>query len=385
MTPDHARRVEQVDPSATLAIKRKSDEVENDGHDVVDLSIGEPDFDTPQTIKAAGIEAIQRGDTGYTAPNGIAPLREAISTKLNDYGIPFYSPDDIIVTPGGKQGIFEVIHTLIDDGDEVVVFTPAWVSYEPMTKMAGGTVRNISTAEFDFELGPAIPELRQTVSEDTSLIVVNSPGNPHGAIYSEEALEAVATIANEHDVPVLSDEIYKEITYEGQEAPSMGAVTSIDPSNLITINGFSKAYAMTGWRLGYLAAPPRIVDDAGTIHTHSVTCAANFVQQAGIQALENGQDAVDEMVASFRNRRDTLIDLFADHGKTVPVPDGSFYMMLPVDADDVSWANRAIQQAHVATVPGSSFGTSGYVRLSYANSMDRLELAVERLASADLL
>jgi aspartate aminotransferase len=383
MTHDFAARVRRVEPSATLAISNQAAALEADGVDVVDLSVGEPDFDTPQNIKDAAAEAMAAGHTGYTPSNGIPELKDAIVEKFAADGIDC-GPDNVIVTPGGKQALYEVFHTVVDDGDEVVLLDPAWVSYEAMARLAGGTVRRVDTAAHDFQLEPALADLREAVTDDTALLVVNSPGNPHGAVYTDAALQGVADLANEHDVTVISDEIYKEITY-GVEANSLGGVTDIDSDNLVTLNGFSKAYAMTGWRLGYVAAPEPLVEQASKLHSHSVSCAVNFVQHAGVEALRNTDEAVAEMRAAFERRRDMLLETFADYGKSVPTPDGAFYMMLPVDDDDQAWCEQAIGDAHVATVPGSAFGTPGYARISYANSTERLREAVERLDDAGLL
>jgi aspartate aminotransferase len=379
-----ADRVERVSPSATLAISNKASSLEAEGVDVVDLSVGEPDFDTPQVIKDAGEEALEAGHTGYTPSNGIPELREAIADKLANDGLDYYDASNVIVTPGGKQALFEVFQTLIDDGEEVVLLDPAWVSYEAMTKLAGGTLTRIDTAVHDFALEPAISDLDDAVSDETELLVINSPGNPHGAVYSDSALEAVRDLAVEHDVTVISDEIYSEITYNGVTPTSIGTLSGME-DRTVTVNGFSKAYAMTGWRLGYFAAPEAVVDQAGKVHSHSVSCATNFVQHAGVTALEEVDDEIDEMVEAFSERREFLVSAFADRGIDIVEPDGAFYMMVPVDDDDQAWCDAAISDAHVATVPGSAFGTSGYARLSYANSKDRLAEAVERLDEHGLL
>jgi len=381
---DFAARVERIEPSATVAISNKASQLEADGVDVVDLSVGEPDFDTPENIKTAGKGAMDAGHTGYTPSNGIPALKEAIVDKLHGDGLDQYGTGNVVVTPGGKQGLYEVVQTLIDDGDEVALLDPAWVSYEAMVKVANGDLTRVDTAQYDFALEPALEDLAAAVSDDTELLVVNSPGNPHGAVYSDAALEGVRDLAVEHDIAVISDEIYKEITYDGVEMTSLGTLEGMR-DRTITLNGFSKAYSMTGWRLGYYAAPEELVEQAGKIHSHSVTCAVNFVQHAGVEALENTDEAVEEMRDAFEERRDMLVDLFADHGKEVVKPEGAFYMMLPVADDDTAWAEEAIGEAHVATVPGSAFGTSGYVRLSYASSKDRLREAVGRLADHDLL
>jgi aspartate aminotransferase len=382
-----AERVQRVEPSATIAISNAAGELEADGVDVFDLSVGEPDFPTPEPIVEAGKAALDAGHTTYTNSNGIAPLREAIVDDLAENGLD-YDPEEIVVTPGGKQALYEVVHALIDAGDEVVLLDPAWVSYEAMVKLAGGDLARVDTSAHDFALEPALDDLAATVSDDTELLVVNSPSNPTGAVYSREALEGVRDLAVEHDVTVISDEIYGEITYDAEHV-SLGSLEGMG-ERTITVNGFSKAYAMTGWRLGYFAADPDLVSQAGKLHSHSVTCAANFVQRAGVTALEEVDEEVREMRDAFRERRDLLVDLFADHGVDVPVPDGAFYLMLPVTDcagpdDDTEWCEAVIEDAHVATVPGSAFGTPGYARLSYAASEQRLREGVERLADAGYL
>jgi len=382
MSFDFAARVERVEPSATLAISNKASELEAQGVDVVDLSVGEPDFPTPENVVEAGQDAMDAGHTGYTSSNGIPALRDAIAEKLRGDGIDATS-DEVIVTPGGKQALYETFQTLIDDGDEVALLDPAWVSYEAMAKLSGGSLNRVDLAPYDFQLEPALDDLAAAVSDDTELLVVNSPSNPTGAVYSEAAFEGVRDLAVEHDITVISDEIYQQITY-GVDQPSLATFDGME-DRTVTINGFSKAYSMTGWRLGYLHAPESLISQAAKLHSHSVSCAVNFVQHAGVEAIENTDDAVTEMRDAFRERRDMLADLFAEHDVDVPVGDGAFYMMLPVDDDDQSWCSGAIEDAHVATVPGSAFGSPGYARISYAASEERLREAVDRLASEGYL
>jgi len=386
MTMDFASRVGRVEPSATLAISNKAAELEAEGKDVVDLSVGEPDFDTPENIKDAAKAALDAGHTGYTSSNGIPELKAAIAEKLHDDGLTQYDADNVIVTPGGKQALYEIFQTVIDDGDEVALLDPAWVSYEAMVKLAGGSLTRVDTAPHDFQLEGALDDLADAVSDDTELLVVNSPGNPHGAVYSEEALEGVRDLAVEHDITVISDEIYKEITYDGVEAISLGTLEGME-DRTVTLNGFSKAYSMTGWRLGYFAGPEELVSQAGKVHSHSVSCAVNFVQHAGVEAITNTDEAVEEMRQAFAERREFLMELFEDHGVHVPEPQGAFYMMPEIapDGDDTEWCDKAISEAQVATVPGTAFGTPGYARISYANSKERLQEAVDRLAEHDLI
>jgi len=374
---DFADRVERVEPSATLAISDLASQLEAEGADVVDLSVGEPDFPTPENIVEAAKDAMDAGHTGYAPSNGVPELKDAIAEKLHDDGLDQYGTENIIVTPGAKMALYETIQALIEDGQEVVLLDPAWVSYEAMVKMAGGSLNRVDTSKYDFDLEPALDELAEAVSDETELMVLNSPGNPTGAVYSDAALEGVRDLAVEHDFTVISDEIYKEITY-GVEQTSLGTLEGME-DRTVTINGFSKAYSMTGWRLGYVAAPQELIGQAGKLHSHSVSSAVNFVQHAGIEALENTDDAVAEMVEAFAERREFLVDLLAERDVDVAVPDGAFYMMVPVDEDDQAWCEGAIEDAHVATVPGSAFGTPGYARISYANSKERIEEAVERL------
>ena len=374
---DFADRVERVEPSATLAISDLASQLEAEGADVVDLSVGEPDFPTPENIVQAAKDAMDAGHTGYAPSNGVPELKDAIVDKLHDDGLDQYGTENIIVTPGAKMALYETVQALIEDGEEVVLLDPAWVSYEAMVKMAGGSLNRVDTAAYDFALEPALEDLAAAVSDETELMVLNSPGNPTGAVYSDAALEGVRDLAVEHDFTVISDEIYKEITY-GVDQTSLGTLDGME-DRTVTINGFSKAYSMTGWRLGYVAAPEELIGQAGKLHSHSVSSAVNFVQHAGIEALENTDDAVEEMVEAFADRREFLVDLLAERDVDVAEPDGAFYMMVPVDDDDQAWCEGAIEDAHVATVPGSAFGTPGYARISYANSKGRIEEAVERL------
>jgi aspartate aminotransferase len=382
MNTQVAARVDRVDPSATFAISNAANALRADGVDVVDLSVGEPDFPTPQPIVDAAKAALDAGHTGYTTSAGIMPLREAIVQKLAADGIDA-TPGEIIVTPGGKQALYEIFQAYIDDGDEVVLLDPAWVSYEAMAKLAGADLTRVDTAPYDFQLGPALDDLAAAVSDTTKLLVVNSPSNPTGAVYSPAALAGLRDLAVEHDFVVLSDEIYDRITY-GAEVTSVGALPEM-ADRTITLNGFSKAYAMTGWRLGYVHAPTAIVDAAKKVHSHSVSCAVNFVQHAGVTALTETDAEVEQMRASFEHRRDLLAGWFEELDVEVPIGDGAFYMMVPVAADDTAWCTTAIEEAHVAMVPGSAFGAPGYARLSYAASAERLREGLDRLVDAGLL
>ena len=375
-------RTERVEPSATLAISNRAAELEAQGVDVADLSVGEPDFPTPDHIVQAGKEALDAGHTTYTSSNGVPALKQAIATELRTRGIDA-AGEEVIVTPGGKQALYEAVVSLIDPGDEVVLLDPAWVSYEPMVKLADGETTHVPLDPPTFELASGLDRLESAVTDETALLVVNTPNNPTGAVYDEDALAAVRDLAVTHDVACIADEIYDQVTY-GVEQTSLASLDGMG-ERTVTINGFSKAYAMTGWRLGYLHAKPDLIAAAGKVQSHTVSCATNFVQRAGIEALQGPSEPIEEMVAAFHDRRDMLIDLFGDHGLDVAAPDGAFYMMLPVADDDTAWCEQAINDAHVAAVPGSAFGADGYARISYAASADRLREAVDRLTDAGLL
>lgn len=379
---NYSQRARDIEPSATVAVGNLAAELREDGVDIADLSVGEPDMGTPDHIVEAGRQALADGHTGYTASNGIPSLREAIAETLGDRGISS-DADDVIVTPGAKQAIFEAVQALVDPGDEVVLIDPAWVSYEPIVSLAGGSVTRVDTTPHEFQLEPALDELGDAIDDSTELVVVNSPSNPTGAVYSETALRGLCDLAVDHDVTVISDEIYGELTYEGGYT-SCAALDGMT-ERTVTIDGFSKAYAMTGWRLGYMAAPAGLVEQAGKIHSHSVTCASNFAQHAAVEALENGDAAVREMVEEFHERRDFLVERLEAEGVSVSPPDGAFYMMIPVDEDDQQWCENALSDAHVATVPGSAFGASGYARFAYTCGTERLDEAVTRLSDSGYL
>ncbi len=379
---NYSQRVQRIEPSATVAVGNLAAELNAEGVDIVDLSVGEPDMGTPDYIVEAGREALADGHTRYTDSNGILKLRKAIIRTLNKRGLS-HDAEDIIITPGAKHAIFETVQAIVDPGDEVVLIDPAWVSYEPIVSLAGGSVTRINTSPHDFQLEPALDELSEVFTDSTQLVIVNSPSNPTGAVYSNTALKGVRDLAVDYGVTVISDEIYGKITYnEGYTSP--GSLDGMD-ERTVTINGFSKAYAMTGWRLGYLAAPSNLVDQAGKIQTHSVTCASNFAQHAALEALKKGDHIVDEMVDTFHERRDFLIEKLSEKGVSVNPPDGAFYLMVPVGDEDQQWCEDALETAHVATVPGSAFGAPGYARFAYTCSPERLEEAVDRLSEHGFL
>jgi aspartate aminotransferase len=379
---NYADRVTRVEPSATLAVSSLASDLDAEGADVIDFSVGEPDFDTPEFIKAAGQDAIARGETHYAPSPGVPELREAIAADLQAQGLP-YGSENVMVTPGAKQALFEIVHSLVGEGDEVALLDPSWVSYAAMVEIAGADLNRVPLAEPGFELEPALADLEASLSPETDLLIVNSPNNPTGAVYSRAAMAAVRDLAVEYDLTVVADEIYRDVRYEGEHVGLAGLEGMADRT--ITVNGFSKAFAMTGWRLGYFAAPEGLIDQAGKLQSHSVSSAATFVQHAGLAALEGPDEPTERMVAAFESRRDALLETLEEYGIDVPRPAGAFYLMLPVAEDDEEWCTSALEETHVATVPGSAFGASGYARLSYAVDADRLREGVERLGDAGFL
>jgi aspartate aminotransferase len=372
-----SERLASIPESTTMKISAMAKKLNAAGLDVIDLGVGEPDFDTPTNICDAAINSLQRGDTHYIPTSGIPELRAAIAEKLyNDNGIEV-SPDLISVVPGAKMAIFAAIQALLDEGDECVLIGPSWVSYEPSVNFAGGRVR---WAEVDEEFKPR--DLVESITSKTKMILVNSPSNPTGAVFGREILEEIRDIALDHDLMVLSDEIYEKIVY-GQDHLSIGSFPEM-AERTVTVNGFSKCYAMTGWRLGYLAGPQEIMKWVNRILSHSVSHATTFVQWAGIEALKGPQDSIKAMVAEFRERRDLLVSGLAEIGIDCPLPGGAFYVFPDVSdfGGGDGFAERMLSEAMVAATPGSAFGPGGVgnVRISYAASKERLQEALGRIA-----
>ena len=385
---EFADRVHAVEPAAPFVISNLVSELEEEEDaDIVDLSVGEPDVETPEHVIEATKDALDAGHTTYTPSNGLLELRRSIAGYLQDRFDLDYDPENIIATPGGKHALYETLQAIVNPGDEVIVIDPVWSSYEPMVKLAGGEAVHVDTAPYDFQLEPALGDLEDAVSEDTALIMLNSPTNPSGMVFSEGAFEGIRDIAVEYDLPVLSDEIYAELTYGDNDQRSLATYDGM-MERTITINGFSKTFSMTGYRLGFMAAPTDHTTQAGKVHSHSVSCASNFVQRAGIEALENTDiDAFTaDMMETFEARRDLLVDLLEERGIDVPVPEGAFYVMFPVDAeDDMEWCKDAVKEAGVGLVPGQAFGTPGYVRASLVESEERIREGIDRLEDAGFL
>lgn len=376
-----ANRLQNITESATLRISNLANELKSQGKDIISFSLGEPDFNTPSHIIDAAKASLDRGETHYTPSAGIPELRKAIAEKLKKENKIDAKPGNIIATPGAKQAIFEVILSVLREGDEALLCDPAWVSYDPCIKLAGAkTVWAPTSRDNGF-----IPvDIGEHITRKTKLIIINSPCNPTGGVFGKETLKEIADIAVDKKILVLSDEIYEKIIYD-REHLSIGAMDGMQDLT-ITVNGFSKAYAMTGWRLGYVHAPKKVYDQMLKLHSHSVSQATSFVQYAGVAALQGDQTCIEDMVREFRTRRDLLVKGLNDIGIKCARPDGAFYAFADVSkygtGEEV--AEILLNKAFVAATPGSAFGEAGndFIRISYATSQERIREALRRMKAA---
>lgn len=376
--------VQSVPGSVTAMMMQKGRDLKAAGHDVINLAGGEPDFDTPQHIQEAAFAAIREGDTHYPPSFGTPDLLEAIVGKLARENEVHVTPDQILVTPGAKWAIFATLAAVLNPGDEVLVLDPSWVSYGPMVQLNGGVpVRVGLSAEDNFHIGEEI--LRRHISERTKLLMVTSPNNPTGRVLTRDEIDAIVRVATDHDLYVLSDEIYEHIVFDGAEHHSLAAEPGM-AERTIVINGFSKGYAMTGWRLGWLAAPQPLVKLARTFQTQSVTSAASFTMAAGVAALNGPQECVQDMVAAYAARRQFMLEALQEIPGIESSPiEGAFYLFARfthTEKGSLEIANILLENALLATTPGVAFGDAGegHVRFSFATGMSDLERTAERLA-----
>jgi aspartate aminotransferase len=369
-----SEKIAAVAPSATLAISDKAKQMQREGIDIISLSIGEPDFDTPRHIKDACIDALNRGETHYAPSNGIPELLSAIGEKIrieNHFACP---PEQVIVTCGAKDAIYDAMEAVLNPGDEAILLTPAWVSYEPCVQIAGGKIVQHAVNTRTFQLDDSLLE---RVNAKTKMIVVNSPSNPSGAVFEKPSMQLVADLCEDHDIYAMSDEIYEKLVYDKVHL-SLAALGDM-AHRTITINGFSKSYAMTGWRLGYAVAPIEIIRQMSKVQQHSVSQAATFAMWGAVAALKGDQRCVEEMRTEFDRRRKYIISELNRMGYETAPADGAFYAFVKVCGDDREIANRWLEQGHVATMPGSAFYAPGWIRLSYATSMVKLKEAMGRI------
>ena len=377
-----ATRLKHLTPSLTLAVDSKAKAMKAEGIEVFGFGAGEPDMDTPEHIKAAAINALKEGRTKYTPSSGIPELRQAISQKfLKDNGLD-YKSSQVIVSSGAKQSCFNAILAVIEEGDEVIIPAPYWLSYPEMVRLVGGEPVLVHTREENnWKITPE--EFENAMSPRTKMIIINSPGNPTGSVYTREELKAIAEVAAEEDIFILSDEIYEKLTYEGAEHVSIATVSPEAYDLTITINGFSKAYSMTGWRLGYLGAPEQIARAIDSMQSHMTSNACSFAQYGGLAALTGDQQCVADMREEFDIRRQYMCERLGQiSGISAVRPLGAFYVLANISSFGLksqNFADRLLSKGSVAVVPGIAFGDDRTVRLSYATSLDIIKSGIDRI------
>lgn len=378
-----AARVSEITPSLTLAISAKAKAMKVEGIDVCNFSAGEPDFDTPEHIKAAAKKALDRGKTKYGPAAGEPKLRQAIAHKLQTENGLDYQGENVIVTNGGKHSLYNLMMALIEAGDEVIIPAPYWLSYPEMVKLAGGVPVIIQTDSTNYKVTPE--HLRAAVTPHTKLLILNSPSNPTGVVYSSAEIEALAEVVVEQDLLVVSDEIYEKIIYDGAKHVSIGSLGAEIFARTITSSGFAKAYSMTGWRLGYLAAPLELIKAVATIQGHSTSNVCTFAQYGAIAALEEPQDCVEQMRQAFAQRRQVMMQRLNEIPEiTYAKPDGAFYIFVNISKTSLTsqeFCNVLLESQQVAAIPGIAFGADDHIRLSYATDMASIEKGLERLAT----
>ena len=386
-----SNRVQKVKPSATMAVTAKANELKAQGIKVVPMGSGEPDFDTPSNIQKAAVDAIRGGQTRYTAVDGTAQLKSAICDKFMRDNELEYSANEVMASCGGKQVFYNLCQAILDEGDEVIIPAPYWVSYPDMAILADATPVIIETdLDQDFKITPK--QLESSITEKSKLIVLNSPSNPTGAVYTREEIEKLGKVLERHpQVYIISDDIYEHILLGDDDFVNIAMACPKLKDRTIILNGVSKAYAMTGWRIGYAAGPEDIIKAMKKIQGQSTSNPTSIAQAAAVEALNGDQAFIETMVEAFEQRHDFLLEsLNAIEGIECPRSSGAFYSFPRVQGlidrlgliDDVDFATYCLEKLNIALVPGSAFGAPGYVRFSFATSMDNIKEAVERLANA---
>ena len=387
-------RVKQIKPSPTLAITAKAKAMRAEGIDVVGFGAGEPDFDTPDHVKEAALEAIRAGFTKYTASGGIPELKRAIIAKLERDSALTYEPGEILVSVGGKHSFYNLAQAIFQEGDEVLIPAPYWVSYPPMVTLAGASPVILETDEkTEFRISPE--QLSRAITRKTKAVVLCSPSNPTGSAYTREELGRIGEVILEKGISVISDEIYEKFTYDGFEWTSIASLSPELRRSTFILNAVSKTYSMTGWRIGFAAGEKEVIAAMNRIQDQSTSCPTSFAQKGAVAALEGPQDCVAMMLAEFAKRRRVMVDgLNAIEGITCLWPKGAFYVFPNVSAlygrkfegksidDSNALTEYLLDTARVAVVPGDGFGSDGYVRLSYATDMETIEKGLARIAEA---
>ena len=390
-----ANRLKKVAPSLTLAIDAKAKQMIKDGVDLVGFGAGEPDFNTPENIKEAGINAIKANKTRYTPASGIPELKAAVAEKFKKENGLEYKPSDIIISCGAKHSLYNIFMAILNPGDEVIIFSPYWVSYEEQVKIADGVpvfvpLDESRNFEIDFDL------LEKKITQKTKAMIVNSPSNPSGAVLSVDSLKKLADIALKHKLLIISDEIYEKLIYNGKKHISIASFSKEVKAQTIVVNGVSKTYAMTGWRIGYLASDNReIVSAIDNLQSHSTSNPATMTQVAAVEALKTPDSVVQAMVSEFDQRRQRIMKrLDGIPGLTYVEPEGAFYIFPNFSSfkgktikgrqikGSLDLADMLLNEAKVAVVPGIAFGTDNHFRLSYATSMANIDKGLDRIAEA---
>lgn len=379
-----ARRIEKIAPSATLEITSLAKKMRQQGEAVVNFAAGEPDFDTPENIKQAAIRAIKEGFTKYTPTSGWPELKQAICQKFARDNHLQYSSSQVIVTCGAKHALYELLQALCESGDEVVLASPYWVSYPEMINLSGATARLVQTSpENNFKLEKKA--LASQITPKTKVLIINSPSNPSGAVYSRRELEEITQLALERGLYIISDEIYEKLIYDSQEHISCASLNKEAKSRTIVVNGVSKSYAMTGWRIGYLAcADEQVIQGVSKLQDHSTSNPCSISQKAAMEALNGTSPAeIKKMVQEFQLRRDRMLKGLSEISRLSCVkPQGAFYVFCNITQsglDSAAFAQRLLQEAKVAAIPGRAFGRDDYVRFSFATDLKQIEEGVQRL------
>ncbi|WP_299997086.1 pyridoxal phosphate-dependent aminotransferase [uncultured Clostridium sp.] len=388
---DLSKKVQKIEPSVTLAITAKAKEMKENGIDVISFGAGEPDFNTPENIINAAIKAMQDGNTKYTSVNGILPLREAICKKFRDDNNLEYKPSQIVVSTGAKQSLANAFLAILNPDDEVIVPNPYWVSYPELIRLADGKpvfVEGDESSSYKFNK----ENLEKVVTEKTKAIILNSPNNPTGTIYTKEELIEIAEFAKKYDLIIVSDEMYEKLIYDGKKHISIASISSDAYERTIVINGLSKSYAMTGWRLGYCGATEKLAKLMTNVQSHMTSNVCSITQYAAIEALNGPQDKVNEMILEFEKRRNYMEKTLEEiNGLSIIKPEGAFYIMINIDKclgkeidgeiikDSMDFSAKLLEHEKVAVIPGKAFGLDNYVRASYATSMELIEKGLERI------
>ena len=386
-----SRKAEQISESITLSITATAKKMKDEGLDVIGFGAGEPDFNTPEYIRQSAINAIHNGYTKYTPTSGIPELKKAIVTKFKNDNNLNYSSTQIIVSTGAKQCLANAFQAILNPGDEVIVPTPYWVSYPELIKLADGVPIFVCTEESNnFKYTRA--ELNKVATNKTKAIIINSPNNPTGAVYNESELKMIAEFAKEKDLFIISDEIYEKLIYGDSKHVSIASISKDAYDRTIVINGVSKTYAMTGWRLGYAAANEKIIKLMGNIQSHTTSNPNSIAQCAAVEALNGDKTTITSMVSEFRKRRDYMVSkINSITNLSCTVPDGAFYVMVNISMvidkkinneiikNSLDFSKHLLELEKVAVVPGNGFGVSNYIRLSYATSMENIVKGLDRI------